>query len=305
MNARYLLGAVAVGLIVYSGIRLVIAQGEEEVYTTQKRNILYAIIGLAIVGLSGDVVRILNVYCPTSGPSAGMDFTGQPCTPGGFLNGPNAIINSTSLFNQYSQLVITFIKYMIGSVAVFMVIRSGLRLITSSGNEKLTEDKRSLFYGITGLIFIIMADPIINNVFYKINANSYSSTTGATPAIDTNQVVKEIAGATNLVLTIFAPIAVLMLLYGAFLYVTSAGNEETQGKAKQLYFCCCCGDPHHVRGFCYRKYGYFWKFSGRRSRNSNASKQLVSIKKQTQHLWENSHNFGKKCRSTKRKFLRF
>ena len=63
-NVRYILGAVAIILIIYAGIRMVTAQGEEEVYTTQKRNILYAIIGLAVVGFSGDLVRILNVYCP-------------------------------------------------------------------------------------------------------------------------------------------------------------------------------------------------------------------------------------------------
>ncbi len=238
-NVRYIIGAVAVALLVYAGIRLVIAQGNEEEYTTQKRNIMYAIIGLAVVGFAGDLARIFNVGCS----STGKDFiTQQPCTQGGFLNGPNAIVRSATLFNQRTQFIITFIKYLIGSVAVFSVIRSGLRLITSAGNEeKLAEDKKSLFYGILGLLFIIMADSAINTVFYKIDLSKYPSVGGAAPGFDAAQGVSEITGFTNLVVTIATPVAILMLLYAAFMYITAAGNEERQGKAKRLIFAVIAG----------------------------------------------------------------
>jgi len=230
-NARYLLGAVAIGFLVYAGIRMVIAQGNEEEWTTQKRNIMYSIIGLAIVGFSGDLVRIFSVYCP----STGVDANGLPCTPGGFLHDPNAIVRSATLFDQRSQFIITFIKYLIGSIAVLMIVRSGFRLITSSGNEeKLAEDKRSLVYGVVGLLLIIMADSAITNVFYKVDLTRYPSVGGAAPGIDLAQGLKELAGFTNLVLTIATPVAILFLLFGAFLYITSAGNEDRQGKAKRL-----------------------------------------------------------------------
>ncbi len=237
-NVRYLLGAVAVGMLVIAGVRLVMAQGSEEVYTEQKRSILYAIIGLAVVGFSGDLVRIFTVACPATG----KDISGQPCTPGSFLKDPNAIVRSATLFDQRTDFIITFIKYLIGSIAVFMVIRSGLRLIGSSGNEdKLAEDKKSLFYGILGLLFIIMADTAISKVFYKVDLSKYPGVGGVTPAFDAAQGVKELAGFTNLVLTIATPVAILMLLYGAFQYVTSAGNEDRQGKAKRLVFAVIAG----------------------------------------------------------------
>lgn len=237
-NVRYVLGAVAIGLIVYAGVRMVLAQGNEEEYTTQKRNIMYAIIGLAVVGFSGDLVRIFSVYCPQTG----KDFNGQPCTPGGFLKDPNAIIRSATLFDQRTEFIITFIKYFIGSIAVFGVIRSGMRLITSQGNEeKLAEDKKTLMYGIIGLLFIIMADNVISNVFYKVDLSRYPSVGGAAPGFDAAQGVKELAGFTNLVLSIATPIAVLMLLYGAFMYITSAGNEDRQGKAKRLIIAVVAG----------------------------------------------------------------
>lgn len=242
-NARYIVGAVAVLLIVYAGIRMVTAQGEEEQYTTQKRNILYAILGLAAVGFSGELVRILNVYCPDSGPSLGKDLiSGLPCTPGGFLKDPNAILRSATLFSQRTQLLITFVKYFIGSVAVFGIVRAGLRLVTFFGNEeKMQQDKKALFYDILGLLLIIMADSAVNNVFYKIDFSRYPTTGGAAPSFNAAQGIKELAGFTNLIVTIATPIAILILLFGAFLYITSATNEENQTKAKRLIFAVIIG----------------------------------------------------------------
>lgn len=237
-NVRYIIGAVAIGLMVYAGVRMVISQGNEEEYTTQKRNLIYAVIGLAVVGFSGDLVRIFSVYCSATG----KDAQGLPCTPGGFLKDPNAIIRTATLFDQRTEFVVTFIKYIIGSIAVFMIVRSGLRLITSQGNEeKLAQDKKSLFYGVLGLIFIIMADTAVNNVFYKIDLSRYPSVGGAAPGFDPAQGVKELAGITNLVLTIATPVAILFLLYAGFLYITAAGNEERQGKAKRLIFAVIAG----------------------------------------------------------------
>ena len=237
-NARIILSAVAIALMVYAGIRLVFAQGGEEEYTTQKRNLVYCIIGLAVVGLSGELVRIFSVYCDASG----KDLAGQPCTVGGFLSGPNAITRSATLFNQQTQSVITFIKYIIGSIAVFSIIRSGLRLITQGGSEEhLAEDKKALLYGVIGLIFIVMADSVVTNVFYNIDLTKYPSVGGAQPSFNPVQGVKEMAGITNLVVTIATPVAILMLLYGAFLYISSAGKEEQQGKAKRLIFAVIVG----------------------------------------------------------------
>lgn len=244
-NVRYIVGAVAVVLLCYSGIRMVVGQGKEEEYTTQKRNILYAILGLAAVGFSGELVRILNLYCPgaEAGPLAGKDpSSGLPCTPGGFLSNPNAILRSTTLFNQRTQFIVTFIKYFIGGISVFGLVRSGLRLVTFMGNEeKMAEDKKAIFYNILGLLFILFADTAINKVLYKIDYSRYPSVGGAAPAFDAGQGVKEIAGFTNLIVTIATPIAILILLYGAFLYVTSASNEETQTKAKKLIFAVVVG----------------------------------------------------------------
>ncbi len=234
-NARYILGALAIGMIVYAGVRMVTAQGNEDVHTTQRRNLLWAIIGLALVGMSGEIVHIFQVSCD-------VKIAGQTCTAGGFLNGPNAIIRQSTIFNQRTQFLIIFIKYLIGSVAVIEIVRSGMRLITmGSSEEALGLDKKNLAYGLFGLLLIIISDTAISKVFYKIDPTRYPSVGGANPGFDAPQGIREIAGFTNLVVSIVSPIAVLMLLAAAIMYITAAGNEEKQTKAKRMIFAVVIG----------------------------------------------------------------
>lgn len=229
-NVRYILGAVAIALIVYSGLRMVIGQGNEDVYTKQRQSIIWGIIGLALVGLSGEIVQIFNVYCP-----GGKDVTGQVCTEGGFLKDPNAIIRTVTLFNKQTQFLVTFLKYIIGSIAILMIVRSGLRMITMGSKEdEVALDKKNITYGVVGLILIIISNTAISKVFYKVDLSHYPTTGGAGISFDPGQGVKEIVGATNLIVSIVGPAAVLALIAGAIMYVTAGGNEDTQGKAKRL-----------------------------------------------------------------------
>ena len=234
-NVRYVIGAVAIAMMVYAGVHMVIAQGKEEEYTKQRHTIMWAIVGLALVGMSGELVRIFSVSCDVQIP-------GQPCTPGGFLKDPNAILRSATLFNQRTQFIITFLKYFIGSIAILFIVRSGIRMIVMGSQEdKIALDKKNMIYGTIGLLLIILADTAINKVFYKVDVSRYPSVGGVQPGIDPVRGVKEIAGFTNMVVSILSPIAVLMLLAGAVMYITAGGNDEKQATAKRLIFATIIG----------------------------------------------------------------
>ncbi len=236
MNVRYVIGAVAVTMIVYAGFRMVTAWGNEEVYTKMRSNIFYAIIGLTAVGFAGEFAKIFSVSCQD--PASGFFPAGQtnlPCTAGSFLKDPNAIVRTSTLFSQRTQILITFIKYFIGSVAVLMAVRSGLRLITKQGaEEQMAIDKKNLGYSIAGLVVIILADTAISQVFYKLDLTRYPSVGGAQPALDPARGVAEIVGFTNFIVSIVGPVAVLVLLAGGIMYISAAGKEETMNMAKRM-----------------------------------------------------------------------
>lgn len=216
-NVRFIIGAVAIIIIIVSGVKLITGGGNEETYTKETTSIVYAIIGLFFVGLAGELAAILDV------------------DKGGFLKDPNVMIQKSRLFNRTVEIVITFIKYIIGSVAVLMIVRNGMRLVIMGGNEEeVSKDQKNIFYGMLGLVVIMMSSPIINNVFFKIDTSKYSGLAGPQPAVDPTALAREIAGITNIVAAIAGPFALLSLVAGGLMYVVSAGEEEATGKAKKI-----------------------------------------------------------------------
>lgn len=216
-NVRYIIGAIAVVVIIISAVKLITSGGNEETYSKESVNLIYAIIGLFFVGLAGDLARIFDV------------------NTGGFLRDPMVSIQRSRLFSRTLEIVITFIKYIIGSVAVVFIVRNGLRLVISGENEEeVSKDKKNILWGLLGLILILVSNSVINDVFFKIDAGTYPGLEAVRPAISPARLIQEIAGITNLVASIAGPFAILSLLAGGLMYAVAAGNEETIGKAKKI-----------------------------------------------------------------------
>lgn len=214
---RIVIGGVAVFMIVLSSLRMILAHGNEETINKQKSALTLGIVGMALVSISGEVGNIFNLE------------------GGGFLGSPQTILRRSGLFNNQVQILITFIKYIIGSVAVLMIVRSGITLLTGSGEEdKVTQSKKNLTWAGIGLVLIVLADTFINRVFFRIDPKSIPGTSSSEPKFAVGRGVEELVGATNFILVIIGPILVLMFLAGGIMYVTSRGEEEQTTKAKKI-----------------------------------------------------------------------
>lgn len=240
LNIRYVLTAVSIALLVFAGFGLVTAQGSDEKWKNAKNTMVFSIIGLALVGLSGEIVRIFAVgNCAELGLLPSSNNTG--CLEGGFLKNPQAIIQRTTLFNKMVQYLITFIKYLIGAVAVLSLMRNAIRMAANTAGDELEKDKKNIMASLMGLILIIIADPIINKVFFSIDSSRYPSTGGAVVNINYTQGISEIVGFTNYLVAILTPIAILVVIAGGIMYMTSGGNAENQAKAKRMIFLALTG----------------------------------------------------------------
>lgn len=204
--------------ITIMGYSLIISGHNEEDVTKAKRGLIYAIVSFVIISLSEDLSKVFD-----------MD-NGKT-----FLGSPSEIIKRVHLFDKEVEIVLTFIKYILGAFATLMIVRSGIKMITGGGNEEeTTKNKKSIMYSIGGLLLIYVGDIFINRVFYKVDKNVYTGITGVHPKINVKEGVDQIVGITNLILTFVAPIAVLMLIAGAIMYVTSNGEDEKMQKAKRV-----------------------------------------------------------------------
>lgn len=208
---RILIGAVATLMAIVSAIQMIGARGNEEGVTNARKALLYSVAGIVIIALSADLARL-------------FDLSG-----GGLLGGRSEIVKRARIFDDAVRVMITFIKYVIGSVAVFMLITGGLRLATASSSEEVvTQEKKRIFVVAIGLVALIFVDTAVRNVLYKID-NPLDR-----PEIDLGQGIAEVVGFVNLLVTFVGPVAVLSLVGGGVWYAISAGNDEAQEKAKKM-----------------------------------------------------------------------
>ncbi len=217
-SLKVVIGAVAVLFIIIAGVKLVASGGNEEEFTKQSTTIIWGIIGLFVIGLASEISDIFKV-------SNGSDI----------LSNANEALQKTRIFNRVVEVVMTFLKYIIGSISVAFVIRSGLRMVTLGGNEdEVGKDKKSIMYGILGLAIILMADPIIKKVFFKVDTNAFPGLQAVRPGIDAGRLIQEIAGVTNVIAAITGPIALLALVGASLMYALAGGDEEKTAKAKKI-----------------------------------------------------------------------
>lgn len=136
-----------------------------------------AAMGVALVGsLSASALSLMDVF---SGPYRGQ---GQPAS---LFDGPAAIIPK----------VINIMLFIVGVLAVFMMIYGGIRYVLSGGdNTKVKDAKNTILYAIVGLIVAILGYAIVGWIVSMLG-------TGGTDASTTTETTTEATNATSLLLT--------------------------------------------------------------------------------------------------------
>lgn len=209
---RLVIGVIAILIGLLGSIRLVSSRGNEEEFQKAKDTLLYGVVGLVVIALSGDISQILSPF------------------KGGLL-GADALLEERSLiFNNSVRIVITFIKYFAGAIAVAMLIRIGFRMVAlSDSEENLKEDKLNLVLISFGLFILIFGDSLVRNIFYVVDSPANPS-----PTVDIPGAMQEVISFINLIISIVGPLMVLTFVGGGLLYVLSGLNEEYQTKAKKM-----------------------------------------------------------------------
>ncbi len=210
-QGRLLLAAVAILLGITGAVQLLVSEDKDEGATKAKQIILYSVVGFAIIALSSDLGKIFDLS-------------------GGGLLGNRAELNERlQIFDNTIRIVITFIKYLLGSVAILMLVITGLRLVTNSDQEdEVGKNKKNIMYILGGLFALLFVDTFIRNVFYKIDAPGEDLT------IDLGQGITELVSFTNFIVSWVGPIAILTFVAGGAMYVFAFGDEEQQGTARKM-----------------------------------------------------------------------
>ncbi|MBU2524170.1 pilin [Patescibacteria group bacterium] len=139
-GASYFAGAIAVLMMVYYGVRMLAQSSNEEEVTKSRKAIMYAGVGLAIIGLSELLIK-------------GILFKDQG-TKLGYTEAQGLIMGITN-----------FIASFIGILSVVMFIYAGVMYVANFGNEEATTKAKSIMTGaVIGILLALGAFAIATTI---------------------------------------------------------------------------------------------------------------------------------------------
>lgn len=141
---------------------------------------------------------------------------------------PGADIITTVIFN-----VIDFIKYILGTIAILYITIGGIKLIIAGKDidEVSERQKDHLKYILYGLFLAILADTLIQQVFFGEYGECVASTTNAQACAEEG--ARQLRGVYNFMEFFIGTVAVLIVVLSGFRLATSGGDEEAIKKQKK------------------------------------------------------------------------
>jgi hypothetical protein len=220
---RNILGPILVVFFVYIAVRMIIAQGEEEEINKMGKWILYILMGIAFIVLAEVIRDIFTVVGKTGVQQQSFLSDGRVEDAG---NAVSAIFEG----------VVTFMRYLLGGIALFYTVKSGALIIFASGQEEeVTKQKEVFMWGFVGFIVIMVGDALIHYVVFPSGSPGAGGVAGGQlPSVSAG--IGLLVKLTNLLLSIIGGVAVLTLVAGGVMYSVSAGDEQKSGQATKIIY---------------------------------------------------------------------
>jgi len=125
--------------------------------------------------------------------------------------------------SQLQSVILSIAKVMrniIGGIAIFWVVMSGIMMIFNQGDEnKITEEKNSIMYGIMGLMIVLLLERFIYLIYGVPGAERGIETTG--PGIST-----EVLGIISFIRAIIGAAAIMMIIISGYRIISAEGAED-------------------------------------------------------------------------------
>lgn len=160
-----LMAVIAIAFTVFSGVKLIVATGEEAVQAA-RTSITWSVGGFVVALMSFTIVSGIGqlIGFDPGGVNLEGDILSSPLV-GARLTDPTDFIS-----------VLTFIMFnflaLVGFATILMIIYYGYRYMTSAGSEESIEQaKTGLKWAILGFVVVIMSFTIVNVVRQVLHLN--------------------------------------------------------------------------------------------------------------------------------------
>lgn len=200
---RQIVFYLGVFMLVYIGIKIVASMDNAEAVKKNWSQVKWVGIGIIVIYFVPDFVRIIAGFGSTQGPAQVMSDLKT------YIKGP----------------IVGFLMNILAIVAIFSVVLSGMRILTSAGNaDIIKKNTRNAIATGLGLILILLAEPIVND-FFNQDATGKVSIATTSILIDVFKVVRY-------GLSYLAIAGVVLVIYAGMLIVVNFGKDD---RVKQGY----------------------------------------------------------------------
>lgn len=166
---------------------------------------------------------------PGPGPGPVLPPPGPPIA-GTFLNFQNPLIFTD--INALLCSLLNFFQALIVVLALIFIIVGAFLYITSGGDEsRLTLGKKSILGALIGLAIGIAAPMLLREVANLLGWNAFAACAGFGSTLTLIQTATNVL---NFLLSVIGVAALVMLVVGAFMYLTAAGDESRIDTGKSI-----------------------------------------------------------------------
>lgn len=112
----------------------------------------------------GLLVGVVGLVVPVVSDSAAACTTAVDCATQGYKDSGGSS-NSGTNFQGFAKKIVNLLLYVLGAVAVIMIVLGGIRYTTSNGEAAhVKAAKDTIMYAVIGLVVAVMAYAIVNFV---------------------------------------------------------------------------------------------------------------------------------------------
>lgn len=191
----------AVIFLIISGYMYLTARGSDDQIEKAKKATQFTVMGIVILSTASIIVTTIT----------------QSINPTGFDSAPIVTLADHIVGILYSVVMV---------ITVLFLIISGFQFITARGDEEqIGKAKKSVMFSVIGLVIMNLAYLVVGAFFAPENGE-------IVPRIDANKMVEIIVQVSKVLLSVVGFIAILLLIFNGFSYITSRGEEEQMNKAK-------------------------------------------------------------------------
>jgi len=197
-------GLIFLGMYAY---RIVLGKGEDDQLKTEQENIVYAAVGFALIALAEPMTKIFD-------PIGAEDVTQ---------------ILQQSAFESVITIIINTLEILLGTILVILIFYAGMKLVTADGDEEVMSNaKNTLKYSFIGVLIIMIAKPLVTQVFYpQLGLVDIGKT-------QTENFLAEAFGILEYLLQFLGILVFVAFVYASINYLISASDSEKRESAKNI-----------------------------------------------------------------------